>query len=140
MDLEDTLTAALASAPPSVGPFWGVTSGAGSLLVQVSTPLASAEAYGDCLGDPRGHDEVWTQWQRLGPGGLKKRGLPAAIAWSEYDEHPRGRVVYDRGRDVFLIYADRKLHGDEFIARIMAGFGLNGCAARVLLDAHYRTP
>ena len=65
------------------------------LLVTDHTSLAEAERYGDFLTHLRGHHDVWKRWRRLGPAGLARRGLPAAIAWHEYEHFPRGRVVFD---------------------------------------------
>lgn len=62
---------------------------------------AFAEPYGDFLTHSQGHFEVWEGWQRLGPAGLARRGLPAAIACREYDEFPRGRIVFSKARAAF---------------------------------------
>jgi hypothetical protein len=73
----------------------GIVDGGKLVLIVDQTPLSQAEAYGQALPHPRGHMEVWEAWQRLGPTGLARRGLPTAIAFSEYDDHPQGRIVYD---------------------------------------------
>ena len=76
---------------PAVGIFWRV---AGALVVD-RTPLSRAEPYGDCLTHGPGHYERWEAWQQLGPRGLREQGHPGAILVTEYDEWPRGRVVYE---------------------------------------------
>lgn len=92
----------------SVGIFWGIPDGSAPnrVLVINATPLSRAEPYGAALTHPRGHYDVWEAWQGLGVAGHKRRGLPAAIVWSEYEQHPRGRIVYDTATRVFTIYAD----------------------------------
>ena len=105
-----------ATIPAAVGIVWGVRYGGGPLRVAVdSTPLVAAEPYGDFLTHPRGHHEVWEGWRRLGPAGLARRGLPAAIVWHEYEHFPRGRVVFDTRSSRFTLYADRKLQAPSTI-------------------------
>jgi hypothetical protein len=42
----------------------------------------------------------------------------------EYENWPRGRIVFDRSRDLFIIYADRKVLTPATIARIKTQFHL----------------
>src|ERR1039458_5530306 len=60
---------------PHVGIFWLIS---GKPLID-STPLGEAERYGDFLTHPRGHAEVWKQYQRDGI-------VPQEI---EYEEPPQ---------------------------------------------------
>jgi hypothetical protein len=123
-----------------VGIVWGVRDGAGPLrLVTDRTPLAAAEAYGDCLTHPRGHHEVWEGWRRLGPAGLARRGLPTLIAWHEYEFFPRGRVVFDTRTGRFTLYADRRLQGAGVLRRVLRAFDLDPARCAVRSDPHYRT-
>ncbi len=132
-------TDATALPPASVGIYWGVRDAGALILVVDRTPLADAEPYGEALTHPHGHFEVWESWQRLGPAGLARAGLPTAIAWSEYEHHPRGRAVYHRPTRRFTLYADRKLQTPEFIARIADALAIADGAYDVRSDAHYRT-
>jgi hypothetical protein len=66
---------------PHVGIFWLIS---GKPLID-STPLGEAERYGDFLTHPRGHAEVWKQYQR---NGIVSQEI-------EYEEPPRGRVMYN---------------------------------------------
>ena len=125
---------------PSVGIVWGVRDGAGPLLLVTDrTPLAEAESYGDCLTHPRGHHEVWEGWRRLGPAGLARRGLPALIAWHEYEHFPRGRAVFDTGTGRFTFYADRRLQAPGVLPAVLRALGLDPARCTVRSDPHYRT-
>ena len=125
--------------PPSVGIFWGVPDAGRTALVTDRTPLAEAEAYGDCLTHPHGHYEVWEAWRALGATELRRRGMPSAIAGHEYEALPRGRVVYMRTPALFTLYADRRLQRPELIAELVRLFGLDGERNVVRSDVHYRT-
>jgi hypothetical protein len=124
---------------PCVGLFWRVSGDGGSNTMLIDAlPLSLAEAYGDVLTHPGGHYEVWSTWQRLGQAGLKARGWPLAILYSEYEDHPRGRVVFNVRETTFWILADRRLQRPASIAAIQRAFGLAGQACLVKSDEHYR--
>lgn len=123
----------------SVGIFWAVPAPGGTQLVTQASSLADAEPYGDNLTHPNGHYEAWSAWQRLGPIGLVRHGLPAAIAWHEYEELPRGRVVFSVPDTAFTVYADCRLLEPAMQARIFATFRLPGTATTWRTDPHYRT-
>lgn len=124
---------------PAVGILWGVRGGERAVvLVTDLTPLAEAEPFGEFLTHPRGHYEVWEGWRRLGAAELAKRGLPAAIAWHEYEHFPRGRVVFHTVANRFTLYADRRLQTAPILARIFGAFGLDPARCEVRSDSHYR--
>ncbi|MGI8839538.1 MAG: hypothetical protein ACR2F8_01935 [Caulobacteraceae bacterium] len=126
------------SAAPHVGIFWSVPVAAGASRLLIDTePLARAETYGDFLTHPRGHHEVWTAWRRLGTGWLKARGWPFAILTHEYEDFPRGRVVFHVSTSAFWIYADRRLQREDDIARIKTALGLTDQTCLVKSDSHY---
>jgi hypothetical protein len=123
-----------------VGIFWGVPRSVESwIIVSDATELQDAESYGDFLTHPHGHYEVWEAWQRLGSVGLKQKGLPLAILQSEYEQLPRGRIVYRKLTHDFIVYADRKLQRPKIIAEIAERFSLTSCTFTVQSDAHYRS-
>ncbi|MBI1257657.1 MAG: hypothetical protein GC204_09315 [Chloroflexi bacterium] len=119
---------------PCVGIFWRV---AQTLLVDRST-LNSAESYGDCLTHPGGHYERWEEWRKIGGLRLSQLGYPAAICSSEYDEWPRGRIVYEVPAGRFVVYADRRLQPAQTMALILQAFGLQASPWRMMSDAHYQ--
>jgi hypothetical protein len=126
--------AALAPTPPAVGIFWLVS---GILVVERST-LDEAEAYGDCITHSAGHYERWEEWQRLGAARLVAMGYPEIITTTEYEDWPRGRVVYETLARHFVIYADRRLQKPNVIGSLRTAFGLNQAEVIVRSDAHYR--
>lgn len=127
------------AAGPFVGIFWLAPGDDGrSQLVLQRTPLSEGESYGDCVGHSTGHYEAWTSWQRLGAAGLKRLGLPQSILTSEYETHPRGRIVYSTSEQAFWIYADRRLQAARMVRLIGNSFGLDEHRCRVRSDAHYR--
>jgi hypothetical protein len=68
-------------------------------LLTADCPLDQAEPYGD-----PGHYETWAHWRgdrTLDPA------LRALVRAYEYEDWPRGRIVFDRLRDLFILYADR---------------------------------
>jgi hypothetical protein len=80
---------------PRVGIFWLL---GGKLLID-STSLNEAERYGIHLTHPRNHLEVWTWFQQGGT-------VPADI---EYEEPPRGRVVYNRKTEAPFVHCHNAL-------------------------------
>ncbi len=118
---------------PSVGIFWSIDN---TLLLDRS-PLAQAELYGDCLTHPDGHYEQWERWRRLGIRQLRRLGYPTIITTTEYEAWPRGRVVYEKPKAQFIIYADRRLHAQAIVSALVAAFGLVDQSWRVMADAHY---
>jgi hypothetical protein len=65
--------------------------------------------------------------------------LRAIVRSNEYEDWPRGRIVFDRARDLFILYADRKLLTPATIARIKAQFHLPEDRTKVQSDWHYQS-
>ena len=120
---------------PSVGIFWRV---ADVLVIDRST-LDEAETYGDCITHARGHYECWQEWQALGGTGLATKGYPTKIASTEYDEWPRGRVMYETPANRFVLYADRRLQRSEIVSALKTILGVATADVVVKSDLHYRT-
>ena len=118
---------------PSVGIFWRIE----NLLLVDRSDLSAAEPYGDSLTHAEGHYDQWERWRSQGPRRLAELGYPGAIITSQYDDWPRGRVVYGRRADRFIIYADRRLHSAQTVEVILTAFGLRGQDWQLLTDAHY---
>ena len=107
---------------PSVGIFWVVQTGSGAVhLLTVGCSLEAAEPYGDFLTFPDGHLEVWEQWRRAKDS---VASLRATVRSFEYEEWPRGRIVFGQLKRPFVLYTDRKLLSPETIARIQKRFAI----------------
>ena len=76
-----------------VGIFWLLK----ERLVIHGTPLSEAEPYGEFRNDPRSHEQYWGDLQR---DGIVPPGM-------EYEEPPRGRVIYNTPNQRFTLLADR---------------------------------
>jgi hypothetical protein len=126
--------AAFALTPPAVGIFWRVN---GVLVIDRST-LDEADSYGDCITHAAGHYERWQEWQTLGIARLAATGYPDLILSSEYDQWPRGWIVYEVPARRFVLYADRRLQKPGIIDALKAVFGLDLAEVIVRGDAHYR--
>ena len=110
---------------PHVGIFWLV----GGKLVIDSTPLGEGEPYGDHLTHPRSHIDVWGQLRLDGK-------VPGE---SEYEEFPRGRVMYNTKIQRFTLLADRCILRDKgVVSRIMSELHLPGENTDKGTDEHYR--
>ena len=105
---------------PSVGIFWRVS---GHLVIDYST-VHDAEQYGDCVTHATSYYDRWQQWQALGGKALVAAGFPKSILFSEYEEWPRGRVVYETPADRDILYADRHLQGPDIVAALKTIFGI----------------
>ncbi len=109
---------------PRVGIFWLVR----DKLLFDSTPLSGAELYGDHLTHPRSHIDMWAQFQRLGQ----------APPESEYEEFPRGRVMYHPALEESTILADQCiLSRNDLVAQIKEALHLLQ-GTKVGTDPHYR--
>lgn len=119
---------------PTVGIFWRVGD---HLLIDRST-LDEAEKYGGCLTHGGGHCERWEAWQRLPADLWRRAGLPPAVKDSEYEEWPRGRIVFECEPVRFVMYMDRRLQIAPVIEALTGAFGLTQAAIVVRSDTHYR--
>jgi hypothetical protein len=111
---------------PSVGIFWMLADGR---LVIEGSPLSAAEKYGDCLTHSRSHIDVWAELQMSG----------RVAADVEYEEYPRGRVIFNTTKDRFVIMADRCiLSRKDVMRRISAAMNLTDERTEASADLHYR--
>jgi len=65
--------------------------------------------------------------------------LRALVRSYEYEDWPRGRIVFDRFRDLFILYTDRKLMTPATITRIATQFHLPEGRTEIQSDLHYQS-
>ena len=110
---------------PKVAIFWLVK---GALIFD-ATLIDDAERYGDCKNHPRGHIDRWKQMQMAG---LVPRDV-------EYEQFPRGRIVFNMKTETFLLLADRCiLKKCSLVKKIIRQFGLPAGKTKCATDPHYR--
>jgi hypothetical protein len=122
-----------------VGLFWVVEEDGKSAIIALTVPLSQAVAYSAMLTVNTGHLEHWSFLARRGARALRAGGNPTAPVWSEYEEWPRGRVLYDCVARRFVVRADRQLHRPEFMQLIADRFCIPVAEADVFTDDHYRS-
>jgi len=109
----------------TVGIFWVV----GTRLILDSSPLNEAEPYCDNLTYRKSHIDRWTELQQVGVAPLDV----------EYEEPPRGRVVFNMKTHRFTLYADRCiLEKKAMLSRIVKTMGLPVGEIDIVTDCHYR--
>jgi hypothetical protein len=122
-----------------VGPFWVVEEGGRPAVVALAVPVERADPYGDMLTVDTGRLQHWSRLARRGAPALRAAGLPMAPVWSEYEEWPRGRVLYECPARRFVIRADRRLHHSAFLHLIAGRFCIEIATTMVVPDDHYRS-
>jgi hypothetical protein len=121
---------------PSVGIFWMVETGLGEArLLTAGCLLEAAEPYGDCLTFADGHYDVWARWRKARGDDRAVQGLVRSY---EYEDWPRGRIVFDQTKGRFILYADRKLLLPETLALIRKRFSIAAEDSVVETDYHYQ--
>jgi hypothetical protein len=116
----DNMTGTARRETPQVGIFWLMQTTEGETrLLTAGCPLGQAEPYGDCLTYGSGHYETWAHWRR---DRTVDPALRAVERSSEYEDWPRGRIVFDRARDLFILNSIRLAYIRESGDAISGGF------------------
>ena len=110
---------------PSVGIFWKL----GGQLLFAWTPVEALEEVDGVRGYAGAHCDKWEQWQREGK-------VPFDL---EYDELPRGRVVFLADTNSFLLMADNCiLSRRDCVSQVRRRLNLPPGRTILLKDSHYR--
>ena len=113
------------STEPRVAIFWVFE---GKIILD-SIPLSEAQQYGTALNHPTSHIDHWTRLQSTGQ-------VPVDV---EYEEPPRGRVLYDQRWQKFHLLADKCILGRrDVVTSIMNALHLPPARTTEGRDEHYR--
>jgi len=97
-------------------------------ILSDSVPWSEGECYGEFIN---GLSDPCTYWAKL------QRQLPELRRY-EYEQVPRGRVVYRTTDDTFLLYGSERFAHDEIQQRrVMEDFQLIGKRIIAKPDEHY---
>jgi hypothetical protein len=109
---------------PKVGIFWLFN---GQLIFDTSL-LSDGEDDGEFIDHPTGHTDYWEELQRLGV-------VPRDV---DYEEPPRGRVLFKKKSGRFALYADRCiLKKESAVKQIMNAMRLPARQTDVGTDGHF---
>jgi hypothetical protein len=120
-----------------VGIFWAVEGKRkAAVVLDHRCPISEAEPYGDMLTCPHGHYEVWEEWRKNSRG--DRLGVASLIWMDEYEDWPRGRIVYSSSHHHFVLYADVQiLSRPDLMTVIQERFGLATDGTQRKRDSHY---
>jgi hypothetical protein len=119
-----------------VGPYWFVQGNSGKvLLIAHRCALADAEKYGDFLTSPHGHYDLWEEWRT----GRPPDGLAGIVHDAEYEEWPRGRVVFNFVQGRFIVYGDKQVFEHKLQQRVLEHFGIPAGQVDFAKDGHYQS-
>jgi hypothetical protein len=110
---------------PKVGIFWIYR----GRLLMTAVPVADGLTYGDAIHSRIDHVKFWPLLQRR----IK------ALRDLEYEQVPRGRVVFQGAQNRFSVYMDTKLHSQHTKRLLLKEFSLPRGRTDFLTDPHYTT-
>lgn len=97
-------------------------------LFIASSALTDCENWAEFKNYPGGHPRYWVELQRKGLAPLD----------SEYDEHPRGRVVLNAKTGQFSLYLDRCILRKQKLVRTILSRLHLPANTLIATDPHYR--
>jgi len=114
---------------PRIGIFWIYK----DVILGRSCPLSDGvENVPGLVDSPDFHVDLWENT----PGFTTP--FPELVG-SEYQEVPRGRVLYSLEEDESIVYMDETLHSDKYKTMVSDFFDLDLCDIRWMTDPHYTT-
>jgi hypothetical protein len=108
-----------------VGIFWVFQ----DMLLPGTFALSEGVEYGDAINGATDHVHCWPKFQESHP----------ALSDVEYQDVPRGRVLFMKPHRQFHVYMDKVLHTQKIKRALMKEFQLPAVGTKFLTDAHYTT-
>jgi hypothetical protein len=108
-----------------VGIFWMFQ----GKLLPAAVPVSEGVEDTEAINGQADHVHYWLTLQRLHP---ELRNL-------EYEQVPRGRVLFLKEPKTFCVYMDKVLHKPKIKQALREEFGLPKARTRFLIDPHYTT-
>lgn len=125
----------------NVGFFWIVEDRSGvDLVIGEVMPLQNAEIYGDTLTNPNGHYDFWEKMKASKTNSQDNKFINEKVLQSEYEDWPRGRVVFHIKSQRFTLLADQRLHTVQRLELLRKTFNLPSEYTDYRRDGHYKQP
>jgi hypothetical protein len=102
-------------------------------VLGVTAPLTEGIDNGVMVDGFAAHVDEWPRIR------ARYRGRFPELVSFDYLEIPRGRVLFDKQRDLFRCYMDSRLHKPEIRSALLQEFGLAGARVQFESDPHYTT-
>ena len=102
-------------------------------VLAVSARVQDGIDNGIVVDSPTTHVDEWPRIR------ARYRNRFPELASFEYLEVPRGRVLFDKQRDMFRCYMDSRLHKPEIRSALRQEFGLAEALVQFESDPHYTT-
>ena len=115
-------------ATSKVGIFWAYQ----GKIIAGTTLFTNAVDDGLFVNSPHSHVDFWETVREKYP----------ELQMFEYEEIPRGRILFSKEEDMFFIYMDKVLFNENFKRQILEEFELsqlNETKFKFMIDAHYTT-
>lgn len=117
---------------PKIGIFWLIMENGVPRFLTDMVSVDEGEQYGDSV-TWSGHYDFWEKIRTQ-----KKTPLVSRVPlWSEYEEWPRGRVIFNKKHNHFVVYADKKILTETGKQELTSIFSLPGNQTIFKQDGHY---
>lgn len=124
VDRQKRIVSAMNEGIPEVGIFFVLN----GVVMQSSLPYTEGVVYDKFITGPADHYSFWEQAQKWN---LHLQSL-------DYEEVPRGRVVYDSVSKTFVVYASKAFVNDPKLrSLILSEFSLRSAVTKFKSDEHY---
>ncbi len=100
-------------------------------VLSATEPLTEGIDNGVVVDSSAAHVDAWPRIR------ARYRDRFPELASFDYLEIPRGRVLFDKQRDMFRCYMDSRLHKPEIRSALRQEFGLADAQFRFESDPHY---